>query len=465
MGLFDIFRSKPQPKASEPVQMIFRWLPDGQVVWYADGGQSMIDNAYMNNHVVWTVQDWKASKVASAPPLVYKVKDEKAYNKYRYLMKSVDPGKFSQIHGLKKKALEEVEDHKVIDLLNKPNSLMSRYEMFYGLTVYKDIVGSGYLLAVRNGIVSPTEGEITELWLPPAHQMVITSGGVMNPVKEYSLSSNPEKKISAKNVCQVRHFSPDHKNPTAWLYGMSRLQAGKSIIQKYNEGNESETSVFQSKGIRDIIFPKGQYDPGDITTGQGETVRDKFNRQLRESGNGGIMTNNVEIGSIRVGFSPSELGISTSQETTKKDICSMYQLPAEIFNWSPGSSTFNNVSEARKRALTDAVLPELEILKDALTKFIIPSFTKDKDYVIDFDDEYYAELQDDKAEQVKWMSEAPLTPNERREVLGYDARDDDPNGNKIIIPSKYQLLESMGTESFGSNPDAQSMFDQNDDKS
>lgn len=447
MGVLDrLFKKASKPSGvSRPLEMTWQFLPDGQVVWFSNEGDGLINDGYLRNHVVWTVQDWKAQKVASAPPLLYKIRNEKEYRKYRGQMKSVNYKNFHAIRDLKFKALEEVEDHRVLNLLKNPNPLMSGFEFFYGHTVYKDIVGSSYMLAVRNGTKDPTEGEIQELWLPPAHKMTIVSGGLSNPVSKYKLTGSPDKEIDAKNVLHIRNFSPRFDSPLQSLYGMSRIFSARDVIQEYNSSIEYKTGINQSKGVRAIIFPKGVNDIGQVEMAQAAAVQDKLNARLANSSDGGIMASNVEIGVVNVGFTPEQLGTLKSNRETKKDICALYHVSDIIFGWSD-HATFNNLSEARKISLTDAVLPELEILKDSLNQWLLPNFTKDKDYVLDFDDEYYAELQEDKAEQVKWMSQAPLTANERRELLGYE-RSLDLNADKVIINNNFQLLETLGSES------------------
>lgn len=447
MGILDLFRRSPKVvPPSRPVEMQWRFLAEDQIVWFASDGEGLIENAYLGNHILWAIENWKASKIASAPPIIYKVIDEKAYKKYRTLMKDVDYKNFNAIHGLKTKALEEVKDTPVMALLNQPNPYMSRYEFFYGHSVYKDFVGSSYFTGVRNGVNDPTEGEIKEMYLPAAQRMKIISGGLTNPVKEYFLDSNPEKKISAKNVCQNRHFNPIHQTGYESLYGLPRIYAARKLVQEYNEGTALKASINQKRGVRDILFPKGTAnDPGQVPLEEALSVQDRLNMKIEQTGNGGIMALNTEVDVIRVGFSPTELGIIESQKDAKLDLCSMFNVSPIIFDWND-RATYNNKKEARKMSLTDAVLPELEILKTSLTNWIIPSYTKDKDYVIDFDDEWYGDLQQDKVEQIKWLNAAPLTANERREVLGYEQRND-LNADRIVIPSNFQLLETLGTDS------------------
>lgn len=447
MGFMDLFRRQPKVSVpSRPVEMQWRFLADDQVIWFPNDGAGFIENAYLGNHILWAIENWKASKVASAPPLIYKVVDEKAYKKYRMLMKDVNHENFHSIHGLKKKALEEVKDAPVMALLNQPNPYMPRFEFFYGHMVYKDFVGSSYFTGVRNGVDDPTDGQIVEMYLPAAQRMHIVSGGLTNPIKEYFLDSNPDKRIDARNVCQNRHFNPVHQTGYESLYGLPRIFAARNLVQEYNEGTTLKASINQKRGVRDILFPKGTAnDPGQIELEDAVATQDRLNMKLEQTGHGGIMGLNTEVGVVRVGFSPTELGILESQKDAKVDLCAMFNISPIIFDWND-KATYNNKKEARKMSLTDAVLPELEILKTSLTNWIIPSYTKDKDYVIDFDDEWYGDLQEDKVEQLKWMNAAPLTPNERREVLGYERRED-VNADRIVIPSNFQLLETLGTDS------------------
>lgn len=462
MGLLDLIRRPVQPVTQvpafySPMEMIGSWLANGQVAWFSADSTGLIKETFMDNHVVFTIQDWKSSKVASAPPLLNEIKDEKAYKQYRQYVKSISSSKddtnFLRARDLRHKALTEVPDHDILKVLQRPNGIMTAYEFFYGLQTYIDIVGAGYLMAVRDG-VDPTEGRITEMYLPPAHQMAIVSGTPYEPIKEYFLNSSPDKKINAKNVCQIRNFSPDYTTSTQWLYGQSRLLAAKKLLQRQKDGTETEVALFQNQGVREMMFPKGMFDPGDVPLDQANSAAELLNKKIRNSGNGGIITSNVEMGSIKIGFTPSELGILDSLKDSKKDLCAIYHIPDAIFNWDE-HTTYNNMAEKRKIGLVDAVLPELEKIKDALNYWLVPSYEKPgrdgkNRFVIDYDLDFFPELQADREQLSKWIDSACLTANERRELFGY-GQDLGENSNKALIPSGLKILDDEGLGSFGSN--------------
>jgi len=447
------------PVYSAPMEMIARFLANGQVVWFDNNAEGNIKEGFLGNHIIFTIQDWKSSKVASAPPLVYEIKDEKTYRKYRAFLADASVDSFRRSQDMKIKALEEIEGHDMQKVLDRPNPHMSRYEFEYGLQTYVDIVGSGYYMGVRDGIADPEKGKITEMYLPPAHHMTIHTGDINNPIKEWSLSSNPDKKISAANVCQVRNFSPRYETASQWMYGLSRLFSAKGIIQKYKDGAASEIGIYQNNGRQDIIFPKDAVDPNEYSLEQMQGIRDAISSKLKS---GGISTSTIELGSIRIGFSPTELGILESLQDAKVDLCALYHVPPELFAWGE-HSTYNNMTEKRKIGLTDAVLPELEKRKDALNHWLVPSYAEKSKakLVIDYDYEYFPELQADNAEIVKWMQYVPLTANERRALFKYDSKRDQ-NADKLMVQTNLTLLEDMGLESFPGNPDDNTFGGNND---
>lgn len=440
---------------SRPMEVSFRYLPNNQVIWFDDNQEELLNQGFLGNHAIFTIVDWKAAKVASAPPLLYEKKDDREFKKYNALMKSGTREGFMRAADIKIKALVEVEGSDIMKVFDRPNPLMSWFEFAYGHTVYKDIVGSAYWMAARAGSINdPTTGKIKEMYLPPAHHMRIFSGGISKPIDKYFLLTNPDVYIDAKNVCQIRNFSPRYDTDTQFLYGLPRLYAGRKILQKFNEGTSAEVDLFQKKGVRDIVSPKNLEQNTEVDYESFSNTRDAWNKKINEAGPGGIMINTTELTSIRVGFTPEELGLLSSQKVTKTDFCAMWHIPDIIFGWSD-QTTYNNLAESRKIALTDAVLPELEAFKDGLNSWLVPSYYGENSrFVVDFDYDYFPELQEDLDKKLKRMKESnAFSVNEMRIAQGFGAAPDE-NSDKILVSGSYKLLENIGLESFAGDPDA-----------
>jgi len=465
--LGDFFNKKAQKttpaNTNRPLEMQFRFLANGQVQWFPRNAEEFITNGYLGNHAIFTIQDWKCQKVASAPSLVYEKRDEKTYKKYKNFIKGRTEESFMRARDIKHKALTEITNHDMQKVLDKPNPFMSAFEFYYGLQAYVDLVGAGYIEGVRDSMDGVT-GKIKEMYLPPAHQMVIVSGGISNPMKEFYLSSNPEVRISSQNVCQIRNFSPIYSTGYEHLYGLSRLHAARDIVYSYNKGIEAEASIFEDRGVRTLVSPKNMTDSNgtsmnDLTVEQASDLRDNFNRKIKEVGSGGILFGTVEMNAINIGISPKDMGIVESKKMTKSDYCALYHIPDILFGWSDSNSTYNNLAESRKIALTDSVIPELEKLSDHLNGWLTESYDPGgkAGLVIGHDYEYFSEMQQDRKALVEWMDKANcLTIDERREMLNYGAADPkEENARKIIVSSNMKLLETMDMESFagsGVNP-------------
>ena len=319
---------------------------------------------------------------------------------------------------------------------------MTRHEFMYGSYIYKAGVGSSYWFNVRDGINDATTGAVKQMYLPPAQKVRIVSGGWNKPISKYYLESAPGVYIDALNVAQTRNsLNVAYRTETDAFYGLSQLYAAREILYKYNKGNELEASIYQSKGIRDFVFPKGATDWNDMSIEQISAASDALNNKLNQ--NNGIIANTIELGSIRVGFSPQELGILESQKITKKDFLAAFHVNEAIFPWGD-SATYNNIETGRKISLTDAVIPQLEAFKDTFNRDILPTYTKDKDYVLDFDLEYFPELQDDMKDTVNWMRASNVfTTNEIRNALRYDNAPDE-NADKVLVPTNVTTLEDLG---------------------
>ncbi len=439
---------------SRAVEMQFRYLGDNQMIWYSKDREELLKKGFLDNHAIFTIQDWKAQKVASAPPLLYEVKDQKSYKKYRHMSKNTTYDGFMRAQDFKLKALVEIEDSQILKVLNRPNPMMGWFEFAYGYTVYKDIVGCSFLTGVRAGSVNDdTIGKILEMYLPPAHHMRIKSGGRGNIIDKYFLTTNPEVYINAANVCRIANFSPLHETDTESLFGLSRLYAARSIIQKFNEGTAAESELLQNKGIREVIFPKNLSDGATVDFDSVRKATDVWNRKINESGHGGILSNNVELGSIKIGFTPEQLGILASQNVTKQDLCALYHVPGNLFGWSE-QKTYDNLPESRRIALSDAVMPELETLKDALNGWLIKSHDPSGKLVLDFDYDFFPEMQEDMDKKIKRMRESNcFTVDEIRLAQGYGESGEE-NGKKIIVSGNCKLLENLGIESYAGDPNA-----------
>jgi len=135
-----------------------------------------------------------------------------------------------------------------------------------------------------------------------------------------------------------------------------------------------------------------------------------------------------------MGMSPVDLQILESEKITLRELCNVFGVNSALFN-DPDNKTYNNMKEAKKEMLTQVVLPELVLLRDAFNRFFANEMGKD--YYIDFDITVFPELQEDMKELSGILSQSWwITPNEKRAAMRYDTVHD-PTMDEIYIPAGY----------------------------
>jgi len=129
----------------------------------------------------------------------------------------------------------------------------------------------------------------------------------------------------------------------------------------------------------------------------------------------------------------SDLSLIEQYNGTIKDLCNIYNVPVQLLN-NTDSTTYNNMKEAKKALYQNAVIPELNKIRDELNRWLAPQYG-DKIY-IDFDYSSIPELQEEMDKVVGQMSQAWwITPNEKRAAMSYGMDEENDNLNEYYVPA------------------------------
>jgi len=129
--------------------------------------EEYVKEGYNTNPTVYSIINYISRNASRVPLRLYKVTDEKALKR----VKAYDP--FS-IEGnkIRKKALEEIDDHPLVEILEQPNPYMGQSLFIEQAVGYKLITGNTYIhgLAPDGGMDS---GKFVQLYLLPSQHMEI----------------------------------------------------------------------------------------------------------------------------------------------------------------------------------------------------------------------------------------------------------------------------------------------------
>ena len=340
---------------------------------------------------------------------------------------------------------EEVEDTDLNLLLKNPNPRQSFNEFIDELITWRLVTGNNYIywIAPLNGI---NKGKPAELWALPSDKTEIIAGDMWTPVQEYRLLvGNTTIKIPPNNVIHGRTTNLKYESSGQQLYGMSPLECALKVMTATNYAYEGLSKQFENGGP-DVIVTGTDKESDEYTEEQKQSVWSSFTKRFSGSKNKGkwlIKKRPVEVHEI--GKSPVDLNILEFMKLTKADYCNIYNVPLVLMN-DNSAATYNNMAEAVKMLWNNAVIPELEYLKDSLNK-VAEQYNKAANTTLAFDFilDDIPELQTDKGVQAQSLSTAWwLTPNQRLVAMGFDP-DPNPLMDMRFVPMGLIPLDELMT--------------------
>lgn len=355
----------------------------------------------------------------------------------------------------KSKDLQELSEHPILNVLKKPNPLMSTSTYIEEMIGFKLIAGNAYHEANTVG------GKILELWPVRPDKMRVVPGA-NGYVSEYVFKNGHiERRFDVEEPIfrsQIMHWKSFH--PRDEFYGMSPLEAAILQLDQNNAGQKWNLSLLQNSaapsGVLQMVAD--QNNPrGSLTDEQVKRLRDQFEEGFQGADNSGrplVLEGGLQW--TQMSLSPKEMDFLKSKEVTATDIAGVYGVPPEVLGL--GQKTFSNYKEARLAFYEDTVLPELDSFKNMFNMWAA-RHTEDSSVFIDYDKDKIEALQERREQKFTSLANVTyLTINEKREAVGYEAID---GGDKLDKPGG--LLGGFG---FGNDDgdDDDKPENNNDDK-
>lgn len=336
---------------------------------------------------------------------------------------------------------EKVEGHPLNEFLYmvNPNQSMAQFREAY--TIYLLSVGNSfwYKPVLESGL---NKGKSTQIWTLPANDMEVSSdnNAIITPDIKYKLE-NSQTYFNSEEIYHSKYFNPFfYTKPT--LYGQSPLQAAADTLTKQNEAEKTQAKQFENQGPAYLLYRDGVDSWNTMGDPQKTALQKEINGLASKGKQGSGIVLKDKFGSIKLGISASDLNILESSREGRRILCNVYQMSAALFN-DPAGSTYNNVSEARKAAWTDALIPHNDRFAKDLTQFLIYPVKEYRNAGLFYSMDYSGveELQAGMKEKVDWMTRSHWTGNEIRTATGQPTVDDPQMDQPIFSQSEVMLNE------------------------
>ena len=316
-----------------------------------------------------------------------------------------------------------VEQHPLIDLLNRPNPLQSYSEFFNSLYGYLLLSGNSYVLKV-----GPDNGPPNELHQLRPDRLTIKGGG--NPIPdryEYTIGG----KVQA--IYQVDQDTGDSDlkhiklwNPLDDYYGCSPLAAAAVEVDQHNMSSKHNVNLL-SNGARPsgaVIFkPKDdQGFPVNLTESQRQQLLTDLNNRFSGTNNAGRpLLLEGDFDWKEMGLSPKDMDFLNLKHLSATDIAMCFGVPSQLVG-VPDAQTYANVAEARLALYEETIIPYLRKISSDLNEWLVPMFGENLTLEFDIDaipalSERRRRLYENVTSAVR---EGIMTRNEARERIGLD---------------------------------------------
>ena len=414
---------------------IYNYLGD-TLVWNPENDDTYIDKGYRYNATIYSIINLITKSATNIPFQVYEVQKSNDLKRYKALTSGdFNSNTILQAKMLQKKALVELEDTELHQLLDRPNPAQGYNAWIQEIIAFGKLTGNRYIYGIGPDTGAGV-GRFKELYVLPSQKVEINSGGIMEPVKEYTLSYNGTYRIAADEVCHIKDTNLYYDGTGSHLYGMSPLKAGLRVMDANNQALTTGVKYLQNQTARGILMSE----EGDLNEVQAKQLKDKFRQQYQGSDNAGdVIITPKKLSWVNFGLNASDLSLIEQYNGTIKDLCNIYNVPVQLLN-NTDSTTYNNMKEAKKALYQNAVIPELNKIRDELNRWLAPQYG-DKIY-IDFDYSSIPELQEEMDKVVGQMSQAWwITPNEKRAAMSYGMDEENEKLNDYYVPANLMPID------------------------
>jgi len=335
--------------------------------------------------------------------------------------------------------------------LDQPNPNQSWIEF---VQLYKTFIRSTgnayfYMLRVEEG---QNAGKPMAIYCLPSHlmQIVLKKNANLlmleNPISHYMLiEGNMSQDFDVSDVIHIKYPNPNFDMEGSHLSCQSLFQASLKNIESSNEALNLNIKTMKSGGAFGFIHGKST----PLTAEQAAELKDRLVTMNNDSGNlGKIAGVSAEMGFTRMSLTSDELKPFDYLGYDEKQICNVLGWSTSLLNNDNGGKYDKQLQE-RKRVVTDNIVPDLELLTQALNKSFLPLFKGYDNTRLEYDVMELPEMQDDATLLSQWLygglDKAVLSRNEVRVALRFE-KSDDPNMNiHTVNDNALQLEETVKT--------------------
>ncbi len=318
--------------------------------------------------------------------------------------------------------VEEVDDHPLLDLLNKPNDVsdddgvgMSLFHLLNMTQLYLESVGRAYWYVPRDGM----GGTPSELWILPAQyvqEMPDLSGKTVIESYRYTGSTLGKTDYQPNEIIAFRCAD---LSTGGYMGGKSPLRDAFEQVQMFRQFDAHTNALLRNAGRPDMLWSaKGDSEGGGIGENEVKRLRNTIAQSFGMSGRGGMAFADTPGTITPLTWPNNEILTADQYKQIKTLIANCFQVPTTKLDRN--ESNLASAKTGDYAHAKDAILPRCRRIEAAINTFLLPMYDPDGQMFVAFDspvpDDEMFELEQSKA----FAASGAMLRNEQRAMMGLD---------------------------------------------
>lgn len=341
-----------------------------------------------------------------------------------YIAKNVgDVAKYLYLYD--KKSNEVIENHWILDLLNRPNDRYSLRKFMVAWATNKLLYGDAWVYAPK--AVGRDRGIVKEMYVIPSHRVGVEwgKGNTDSPLEGIRLlGSMKERMIKFEDVFESFDYNLDELS----MFGTSKIVAAAEYLSVMDKGVRRQDTALSNGGVATIITPKQD----TVTSITRPADADQLEREMNNAdavNKTKVVRTPIETHTL--GNAPVDLNILESHKEAVTLLCFAYQIPVDLYY---GQSKYENAKEAKKTIYEQNAIPMCNEFAEDLLVYLGLS----NEFAMEVDTQKIDVLQEKPADTLVALEKMNASINEKREVMGYEPLEDE-YASKPMIPLGVQF--------------------------
>lgn len=316
---------------------------------------------------------------------------------------------------------EQVEKHDIIDLINKVNPAMTKYDLLGATQAFLDLTGNAYWFLVRD---KDGAGAIQEIYiLRPDKMSIVTSKE--NPLEVtgyvYKTDTRTQIPFNKNEILHFKNFNPVGNYPYPHK-GMGIVQASYFAIDTDNDARIWNSSFFKKSARPDgILYQEGE---GVASPEEHKRLQDEWADTFQGAENSHKVA--ILSGGLKwqeVTRTQKDMDFLGQRTFSRDEILAMFRVPKSIIGITDDVNRANADASIYVFALR-TVKPLMQRMVDTLNEFLVPEFEEQGYYL-----EFVSPVPEDRTAKVaefsaginKWLS--------RNEIRSFEGLPPTENGD------------------------------------